>query len=197
MYGLDDANEAVDLRSTQSTPDWKDRDGPQDLLRRRSHISFPRSPPRQSSLHWHRLEQVLSARVMWTDMDAKGGPRMCRPDGLLKGPDGFATTWAPQKSACINTTTQNHCYRYYHRNHANHKNRHPEPLSFKPFFGGSLFCQPRRSRTLTQWDPATQTPDATCAAIFSAMSHTGPGCQKRQKGGGGGASSALTARVKQ
>ena len=32
----DEDNEAVDLRSTQSTPDWKDRDGPQDLLRRRS-----------------------------------------------------------------------------------------------------------------------------------------------------------------
>ena len=78
-----------------------------------------------------------SAPVMWTDMDAKGGPRMCRPDGtsalLLKGPDGFATTWVQKKGACINTTTQNHCYRYYHRNHANHNNRHPEPLSFKPF----------------------------------------------------------------
>ena len=40
---------------------------------------------------------------MWTDMDAKGGPRMCRPDGtsalLLKGPDGFATVQWPGESS--------------------------------------------------------------------------------------------------
>ena len=139
MYGLDE-DEAIDLRSTQSTPDRKDRDGPKDLLRRRSLFLFKKIHLKTyPSPGAHRGSRACIGTV-WNkffstcDVDRHG--REGRPSDVPPGWDvrtGFATTWVPQKGACINTTTQNHCYRYYHRNHANHNNRHPEPLSFKPF----------------------------------------------------------------